>query len=66
MWKRKADLHAYIDASHGSHTDTNSHSGMVLTLENTPLMFKNKKQHIITRSLTTTELVALTDMSQYA
>ena len=59
-------MHTYIDASHGSHSDTISHSGMVLTLGNTPVMFKSKKQHIITRSSTTAELVALTDMSQYA
>ena len=59
-------VHAYIDASHGSHTDTISHSGMVLILGNTHVMFKSKKQHIITRSCTVVELVAFMDITQYA
>ena len=58
-------MHAYIDASHDSHTDTISHSGMVLALRNSLVMFKNKKQ-IFIRSWTVAELVALTDMTQYA
>ena len=53
-------------AAVGSHTDMISHFGMVLTLGNTPVIFKSKKQQIVTRSSTTAELVALTDMADYA
>ena len=53
---------AYIDASWGIHDDCSSHTGMTLTLGNTPVMFKSRKQQCITRSSTTAELVGLTDM----
>ena len=57
---------AYIDASWGIHDDNSSHTGMTLTLGNTTVMFKSRKQKCITRSSTTAELVGLSDMMQHA
>ena len=56
---------AYIDTAFAKHHDSRSHTGMVLTLGNTPFMFKSKKQKMITKSSTAAELVALNDMMQF-
>ena len=59
-------VHAYVDAAFAKHSDVISHTGMVLTLGNTAVMFKSKKQKLVTTSSTTAELVGLHDMKQHA
>ena len=46
-------VHAYVDAAFAKHSDVISHTGMVLTLGNTAVMFKSKKQKLVTTSSTT-------------
>ena len=57
-------VHAYIEALCGSHSETLSHSGIVLTVGINLVMFK-KTQQIITLCSTIAELLALTAMNQY-
>jgi hypothetical protein len=57
------DLMAYVDAGYGIHDGGESRSGLVITLNGTPVMCKTAKQGIVTKSSTEAELVALTDGS---
>ena len=59
-------VHAYIEAAFAKHNTVVIHTASVLTLGNTPNLFKSKKQKLVTTSSTTVELVGLSDMKQYA
>jgi len=56
-------LRAFIDASFGCHADGKSHTGVVVTLGDAVVFTKSTKQHIVTKSSTEAELVALTDQT---
>lgn len=55
-------IKAYIDASYGVHDDFKSHSGMVITIGEGPLIISSSKQKLNTKSSTEAELVAMSDM----
>jgi hypothetical protein len=55
------DLIAYVDAGYGIHAGGESRSGLVVTLNGTPVICKTSKQSIVTKSSTEAELVALSD-----
>ena len=55
------DLVAYVDAGYGIHQEGESRSGLVVTLNGTPVLWKTAKQSIVTKSSTEAELVALSD-----
>jgi len=55
------DLFAYIDAGYGVHETGESRSGLVITLNGTPVLCKTTRQRIVTKSSTEAELVALSD-----
>ena len=57
------ELMAYVDAGYGIHAEGESRSGLVVTLNGTPILCKTSKQAIVTKSSTEAELVALTDGS---
>ena len=57
------ELMAYVDAGYGIHDEGQSRSGLVVTVNGTPVMCKTSKQAIVTKSSTEAELVALTDGS---
>ena len=59
-------VQTYIDASFGVHGDGKSHSGLFLTTGSGPIMVKSSKQHIVTKSSTESELVALSDFTSDA
>jgi hypothetical protein len=59
-------IHMFADASFGTHPDGKSHSGMLMTLGNGPILCKSVKQRIVTKSSTEAELVALSDASSHA
>jgi histone deacetylase 1/2 len=52
---------AYVDASYGVHEDGKSHTGAVITLGAGAIYSRSSKQHIVTKSSTEAELVAITD-----
>lgn len=52
---------AYVDASYGVHNDCRSHTGVVLTIGNGPILVKSVKQKINSKSSTEAELIALSD-----
>jgi histone deacetylase 1/2 len=52
---------AYVDASYGVHDDGKSHTGAVITLGAGAIYARSSKQHIVTKSSTEAELVAITD-----
>jgi hypothetical protein len=54
-------VEAYVDASYGVHEDGKSHTGAVITLGGGAIFAKSTKQHIVTKSSTEAELVAITD-----
>jgi hypothetical protein len=56
-------LFAYIDTSYGLHTDTKGQTGIVLTLGKTgpPVFCKSRKQKLVSRSSTESELIALNE-----
>jgi hypothetical protein len=55
-------IYAHIDASYGVHATGKSHTGMFVTLGSGPILVNSSKQHIVTKSSTEAELVALSDM----
>ncbi len=57
----KMDLFAYVDAGYGVHDTGESRSGLVVTLNGTPILCKSMRQRIVTKSSTEAELVALSD-----
>jgi hypothetical protein len=56
-------LHAYIDASFGLHHDTKGQTGIIITLGPTgpPVFCKSRKQKLVSRSSTESELIALNE-----
>jgi hypothetical protein len=59
--KNLVDVHAYIDASYGTHADGKSHTGVAIALGSGPVVTKSTKQKLTTKSSTEAELVALSD-----
>jgi hypothetical protein len=55
------NLKVFADASHGSHADGKGHSGLLITLNDGPILFKSGKQKITSLSSTESELVCLSD-----
>lgn len=51
-------LKTYADASFNTHPDAKSHTGIVCTLLDAPVFFKSKKQTLISRSSTESEIIA--------
>ena len=58
---RNPEIVAYVDAGYGIHTEGESRSGLVVTVNGTPVIWKTNKQAIVTKSSTEAELVALSD-----
>jgi hypothetical protein len=59
-------LHTSVDASFGIHSDGKSHSGYVGVIAGGSVEAKSKKQGLVTKSSTESELVALSDMTSLA
>jgi hypothetical protein len=57
----KLVVRAFIDASHGVHNDGRGHQGLAITLGMGPIVVKSRKQKILCKSSTESELVALSD-----
>jgi hypothetical protein len=55
------EVMAYVDAGYGIHPEGESRSGLVITLNGTPVLCKTSKQGLVTKSSTEAELVALSD-----
>jgi hypothetical protein len=60
------DVHADIDASYALHDDGKGHSGVAVFVGDCPVLTVSKKQHLVTTSSTTAELVALSKFAQKA
>jgi hypothetical protein len=56
----------YADASHGTHFNGKSHSGIVISHGRGSVLSKSMKQKIVCRSSTESELVALSDATSLA
>jgi len=56
-------IYAYVDAAYGTHFDMKSHTGCLIKVgeEGSPVFCKSAKQHIVSRSSTEAELIALSD-----
>lgn len=54
-------LFGYVDAGFGIHAEGQSRSGLVVTLNGTPVIWKTSKQSLVTKSSTEAELVSLSD-----
>ena len=52
---------AYVDASFAVHADMKSHTGAVFTLGEGPLYVGSKKQSLVTKSSTESEVVGVSD-----
>jgi hypothetical protein len=52
---------AYVDASHGVHSDYKGHTGGIITLGAGPVNVKSSKQKLNSKSSTESELIALSD-----
>jgi hypothetical protein len=64
----KMEVHAYIDAAYGVHTDSGkSHTGCAIVLGLAgPVHCQSTKQKIVTKSSTEAELIGLSDMASQA
>jgi hypothetical protein len=56
----------YADASHGTHYNGKSHTGVIISHGRGPILAKSMKQKIVCRSSTESELVALSDATSLA
>ena len=56
----------YADASHGTHFNGKSHSGVIISHGRGSILAKSMKQKIVCRSSTESELVALSDATSLA
>jgi hypothetical protein len=54
-------VHAYVDASFAVHHDMKSHTGSVITLGKGAVTVSSKKQKLMTKSSTESELVGMSD-----
>jgi hypothetical protein len=54
-------VHAYIDASHGSHPNFKGHTGGVITIGKGAIHTKSAKQKLNSKSSSETELIGLSD-----
>ena len=63
---KPVQVKAFIDASYGVHEDARSHSGLILTLGNGPVLAKSRKQTSVSKSSTEAELIAFSDLSTEA
>ncbi len=54
-------VEAYIDAAFASHTDSKSHTGVIILVGASLVYVASKKQKCVTKSPTEAELVGLTD-----
>ena len=54
-------INVYVDASFGIHADGKSHTGVVIGYGAGPVFASSKKQGIVTKSSTESELVGVTD-----
>ena len=57
----KIDVKIHADASYGAHTDGKGHSGLLITINDNPILFKSNKQKINTMSTSECELVCLSN-----
>ena len=55
------NVSSMIDASFAKHKDAMSHTGYIITVGGTPILFGSSKQKIITTNSTDAELVAVSD-----
>jgi hypothetical protein len=55
-------LFAYVDASFAVHEDMKSHTGAMMTLGKGPIYVSSKKQGLMTKSSTESELVGMSDV----
>lgn len=55
------EVQCYIDASHGAHCDGKGHTGMVMTLGEGCIYASSKKQRLVSRSSTESELIGISD-----
>jgi hypothetical protein len=55
-------MYAYVDASFAVHPGMSSHTGGVLTMGSGPLYVMSKKQGLVTKSSTESELVGVSDV----
>jgi hypothetical protein len=55
-------LFAYVDASFAVHRDMRSHTGAMMTLGKGPIYVSSKKQGLMTKSSTESELVGMSDV----
>jgi hypothetical protein len=57
-----ANIHVYIDASHGIHADGKSHTGCAISFGKAATIYtKSAKQKVVSKSSTEAELIALSD-----
>jgi hypothetical protein len=59
------ELQAYVDAGYSTHDDGASRSGLVIEIAGGCVCGLSKKQTIVTKSSTESELVAISDASNY-
>ena len=58
---RELRVMAYVDASFGVHSDMKSHTGAMFTLGDGPIYVASKKQGLMSKSSTESELVGVSD-----
>ena len=54
-------VQCYIDASHGCHKDGKGHTGVMITLGSGSIYASSKKQRLVSRSSTESELIGISD-----
>jgi hypothetical protein len=58
----KVEITAYADAAYGVHPDARSQTGIFISIEQGPLMWKAIKQKCVTKSSCEAEIIALSDI----